>query len=125
MREKVCRIDALLRAKEHDLRVIHDHLRADNDCAQREALQHQHDVIAFQAEDDRLSQEHQDRMAHFQRGEIGVLPALTVSAKLPPSASPPLGAKALGECCISLSAFALSSSARDPRRRSSLLISTG
>ena len=40
------------------------------------------------------------------------------------SAIIPLGATPLGEGCISLSALALSSSARDPRRRSILSIST-
>ena len=56
-------MDALLRAKQLDLEAIHDRLRAEDDRAQREVLQHQRDVIAFQAEADRLSQEHQDRMA--------------------------------------------------------------
>ena len=69
MRAEERRLDALLRAKQQDFQAIHDRVRAEEARAQREALQHQRDVIAFQAEADRLSQEHQDRMAHFQREE--------------------------------------------------------
>ena len=57
-------------------------------------------------------------------GESGVFLALTVSAKLFPSASSPLGATPLNEFCISFSAVALSSSAQKLRRRSILSIST-
>ena len=59
------RVDALLSAKQQDLQAINDRVCAEEDRAQREALQHQRDVIAFQAKANRLSQEHQDRMAHF------------------------------------------------------------
>ena len=44
-------------------------MRAEKDRAKREAIQHKRDIIAFQSEADRLSQEHQDQLAHFQRKE--------------------------------------------------------
>ena len=65
MRAEERLVDALLRAKQQDLQAINDRVCAEEDRAQREALQHQRDVIAFQAKANRLSQEHQDRMAHF------------------------------------------------------------
>ena len=48
-------MDTLLRAKQQYLQAIHDRVRAEEDSAQRESLQHQRDVIAFQAEADRLT----------------------------------------------------------------------
>ena len=67
MRAEERRLDAFLRANQQDLQAIHDRVREEEDCAQREFLQHQRDVIAFQAEADRLTQEHQDRMSRFQK----------------------------------------------------------
>ena len=63
MRAEERRMNALLRAKEQDLQAIHDRVRTEDDRAEREVLQHQRDVIAFQAEADWLAQVHQECLA--------------------------------------------------------------
>ena len=63
------RVDALLQAKQRDLQALHDQMRAEDDRARREFQQHQHDLEAFQAEADRLDNEHRARLLHFQREE--------------------------------------------------------
>ena len=44
-------------------------MRAEDDRDRREFQQHQHDLEAFQAEADRLDNEHRARLLHFQREE--------------------------------------------------------
>ena len=130
MRTEERRVDALLCAKQQDLQAINDRVRAEEDRAQHEFLQHQRDVIAFQAEADRLTHKHNDQMSRFQREErVASSQRSRFQRSYPPrrrrpSAPSPLGATPLGECCINLSALALSIGARDPRRRAILSVST-
>ena len=107
MRAEERLVDALLRAKQQDLQAIHECVRAEKDRAQRVALQHQRDVISFQAEADRLSRAPSPDGSFSERGECGVLSTLMVSAKLSPSAASPLGVTPLGKLCVSRSALAL------------------
>ena len=63
------RVDAILQAKQRHLLVMHDQMRAEDDRARREFEKRQHDLEAFQAEADRLDNEHRARFLHFQREE--------------------------------------------------------
>lgn len=68
MRAEKRRVNALLRAKQQNLKAIHDRVRTE-DVAQREFLTHQRDIIAVQTKADRLFKEHQTWTTNFQPKE--------------------------------------------------------